>query len=210
MSLTLYFAPNSTASITAAVLAELAVPHAVVRLDIDAGDTRRPEFLALNPNGRVPVLVDAGVPIWESAAITLYLAELYGSVAGLYPAPGPRRGEAMTWIAWASTKLSPAGGLLAAALPTGTDGAVQAGSADWLPPDQRPDEARARAALARCLGVLEQGLAGKDYLLGAYSLADTHLFGFVGWIAGMAVPLPPGVAAWLERCAQRPALAAME
>jgi glutathione S-transferase len=113
MSLTFYYAPMSTAEVTAAVLAELGVPCERVRLDIDAGDTRKPDFLAINPNGRVPAIVHDGTPIWESAAITMYLGELFGVEAGLYPAPGPRRGEALRWIVWGNVTLAEAASRLA-------------------------------------------------------------------------------------------------
>ncbi len=95
MSLTFYYAPMSTASITEAVLAELGVACERIRLDFAAGDTRAPDFLAVNPNGRVPAVVHDGTSIWESCAITMYLGEAFGVEAGLYPAPGPKRGEAM-------------------------------------------------------------------------------------------------------------------
>ncbi|KAI9880154.1 MAG: hypothetical protein M1823_006761, partial [Watsoniomyces obsoletus] len=90
----------STASITQGVLAELDIECERVKLDIEAGDTRKPDFLKVNPNGRVPAIVHDGTPIWESAAITMYLGELFGVDAELYPAPGPKRGEAMKWIVW--------------------------------------------------------------------------------------------------------------
>ncbi len=213
MSLTFYFAPNSTASITEAVLAELGVQCERVKMDISAGDTRAPEFLAINPNGRVPVLVHERTPIWESAAITMYLGEVFGVDAGLYPGPGPARGEAMKWIVWSNVTLAEAGGRLAALLPSGSEGAVQSNSADWIPPEQRSADAadRARSDLARCLTILDRALAGRPFLLDSYSLADTHLQGFVGWLGAMDVDMTPfpAVTAWLERCGQRPALATL-
>jgi glutathione S-transferase len=213
MSLTFYYAPNSTASVTEAVLTELGVPCTRVKLDISAGDTRKPEFLALNPNGRVPVIVHEGRPIWESAAITMYLGEIFGVDAGLYPAPGPGRGDAMKWIVWCNVNLAEAGGRLAASLPSDSEGAVQANSVDWVPPDQRSASAadRARSDLAGCLTILERALAGRPFLLGDYSLADTHLLGFVGWLGAMDVDMAPflGVVQWLERCSERPALATL-
>lgn len=211
MSLTFYYAPMSTAEITAAVLAELGVECERVRLDIDAGATRRPDFLAINPNRRVPAIVHDGTPIWESAAITIYLGELFGVDAGLYPAPGPRRGEAMKWIVWGNVALAEAGGRLAGALPAGGEGAVQSGSADFVAPEQRDAgaEERARADIAACLGILDGVLAGRPFLLGGYSLADTHLQGIVGWLGMMRVDLAPfpNVAGWMRRCGERPALA---
>ncbi len=213
MSLTFYFAPNSTASITEAVLAELGVACERVKLDISAGDTRAPEFLAINPNGRVPVLVHEGTPIWESAAITMYLGEVFGVDAGLYPAPGPARGEAMKWIVWSNVTLAEAGGRLAALLPPGSEGAVQSNSVDWIPIEQRSASAAdtAKSDLARCLTILDRTLGGRPFLVGEYSLADTHLQGFVGWLGTMDVDMTPfpAVMAWLQRCGERPALATL-
>jgi glutathione S-transferase len=211
MSLTFYSAPMSTASIPEAVLAELGIPHERVDLDISAGDTRKSDFLKVNPNGRVPAIVHEGTPIWESFAITMYLGEIFGVDSHLYPAPGPKRGEAMKWIAWSNVTLAEAGGRLAAALPDHSDGGVQANSQDWVPPEQRSAIAvdKAKADLAICLKILESGLEGKPFLHGDYSLADTHLSCIVGWIRSMAVdltPFPP-IIAWLRRCSERPAIA---
>ena len=90
---------------------------------------------------------------------------------------------------------------------------MQPNSADWIPPEQRSASAteRARADLARCLTILEHTLAGRPFLLGDYSLADTHLQGFVGWLGAMDVDMTPfpAVTAWLARCGQRPALATL-
>ena len=211
MGLIFYYAPYSTASITEAVLAELGTACERVKLDIDAGDTRKPEFRKINPNGRVPTIVHYGTAIWESSAITMYLGEMFGVDAKLYPAPGPKRGEAMKWIAWSNVSLAEAGGRLSAALPTGSPGAVQAGSVDWVPDEQRAKgaEQKARADLAACLGILDGALGGKQFLLGDYSLSDTHLQGFIGWIGAMGVDLAPfpNVSSWLTRCGERPALA---
>jgi len=211
MSLTFYYAPMSTASITEAVLAELGTPCERVRLDIQAGDTRKPDFLKVNPNGRVPTIVHEGTPIWESSAITMYLGEIFGVDAKLYPAAGPTRGEAMKWITWSNVTLAEAGGRLAASLPFGSEGAVESGSTDWVPAEQRSASAveRAKADISACLDILDGGLEGRSFLLGEYSLADTHLQGIVGWLGMMQVDLRPfaNVAGWMRRCGERPALA---
>lgn len=210
MSLTFYFAPMSTASITEAILAELGTPCERVHLDISAGDTRSPNFLKVNPNGRVPAIVHEGMPIWESSAITMYLGEVFGVEAKLYPAPGPKRGEAMKWIAWSNVTLVEPASRLSAMLPTSSEGAVQPNSLDWVQPEQRSEIAveKAKADLADCLKILDGGLEGRAFLLGDYSLADTHLQGIVGWIGSMDVDLKPfsNVTGWLKRCHERPAL----
>jgi len=211
MSLTFYYAPMSTASITEAVLAELGTPCDRVKLDISAGDTRKPDFLKINPNGRVPAIVHEGTPIWESSAITMYIGEVFGVDAKLYPAPGLKRGEAMKWIAWGNVTLAEAASRLSASLPTNSEGAVQSNSQDWVPTEQRSAIAaeKAKADIALCLRILDGGLEGKSFLLGDYSLADTHLQGIVGWIGTMEVDLTqfPNVIGWLKRCSERPAIA---
>ncbi len=181
MSLTFYFAPMSTASITEAVIAELGIPCDRVELNISAGDTKKPEFLKVNPNGKVPAIVHEGTAIWESSAITMYLGEVFGVDAQLYPALGPQRGEAMKWIAWSNVTLA------AAAI------AME----------------KAKAYLADCLRILNDGLAGRSFLIGDYSLADTHLQAMVGWISSTEVDLAafPNVTEWLKRCYDRPAIA---
>ena len=211
MSLIFYYAPMSTATLTKAVLAELETPYECVNLDITAGDTRKPEFLHVNPNGRVPVIVHEGIAIWESAAITMYLGEIFGVDAHLYPKPGPKRGEAMKWIVWSNVNLAEAGGRLSAALPTESDGAVLPNSLDWVPPEQRSPIAREKAIadLASYLTILNDGLANHSFLLGDYNLVDTHLHGIVSWISSMEIDLSPfpNVTAWLQRCSDRPAIA---
>ena len=69
MSLTFYRAPMSTASVTELVLAELGTPHKTVTLDLKKGETKKAEFLKLNPNGRVPTIVHDGTVVFESTAI---------------------------------------------------------------------------------------------------------------------------------------------
>lgn len=116
MGMKFYFSPYSTAAVTVDVLAELehGRPEPIaerIQLDIQKGESRTAEYLAeVNPNGMVPAIVHDGTAIWESAAITMYLGELYGVDASpqLYPAPGPKRGEAMKWISWANAQLAPA------------------------------------------------------------------------------------------------------
>ncbi len=211
MTLTFYFVPYSTSSVTEAVLAELGTPCERILLAIGAGGTRTPEFLAINPNGRVPIIVHDGTVIWESSAITMYLGEMFGVELGLYPAAGPKRGEAMKWIVWANMVLAEAGGRLSAQMDG--DGATQEESPDWLPPEMRSEAAaaRARADVDASLVILNAALAHRAFLLGSYTLVDTHMQGFVGWIGMLGTDLAgyPNIGPWLESCAARPALAAL-
>jgi len=107
----------------------------------------------------------------------MYLDELFGVDAKLYPAPCPKRGEAMKWIVWYSVTLAEAGARWSASLPPGNEGTVEPGSKNWVPPEQRSASfaEKAKADLAVCFAILEGGLEGQIFLLGDYSLADTHL-----------------------------------
>jgi glutathione S-transferase len=197
MSLTFYFAPMSTAGITDLVLEELGVPCERVKVDIRGGETRRPEFLRLNPNGKVPLIVHDGTPIWESAAITMYLGEVFGVERDLYPPAGPRRGEAMKWVVWTNVTCGDAVYRL------------MRNTSEWTPAEQHNAKAAeaAKADIAGCLRILDEALSGRQFLVGAYTLADTHLNSFVDWLRHMQMDLAPyaRLDAWSERCRARPA-----
>lgn len=200
MSLTFYFAPMSTASTVAWSLEELGIPYEGVEVDLkDPADKQR-KLGPVNPNLKVPVIVHDGTPVFESAAIQIYLGETFGTERGLYPQPGPMRGEAMKWLVWASTEL--------AATVVRWYGYVGAD----VPPSKR-DEAAGRAArrdLDGLIGHIEQNLAEREAMLGAtISLVDIHLASFFQWITALGVDLGsfPRTSAWLARCSARPASA---
>jgi glutathione S-transferase len=202
MSMVFYYAPQSTASITFLVLEELGIPCERVKLDIRSGDTKKPEFLKLNPNGRVPTLVHDGVAIWESAAITIYLGETFGEQLGLWPAAagltGPVRGEAMKWVVWTNVSL-------------GEAVYRWARNTMWAPEEQR-NAAAAAAALAdvgSLLKILDGAFEGREFLAGKYTLADAHVNSFVDWLRHMKIDMTglDHLAAWSKRCSERPAYA---
>jgi glutathione S-transferase len=199
MSLLFYYAPMSTASITTLVLEELGIPCERIKLDLKKGDQKKPDFLKVNPNGRVPCIVHDGVAIWESAAITMYLGETFGVERKLYPAPGPKRGEAMKWIVWANVT----GGEAVYRWAYNTQG--------WLPAEMMNAKAGEKAAadLAGHLKVLDESLEGKQFLIGDYTLADAHVNSFTDWLRHMKVDFAPyaRLNAWSKRCSERPAVA---
>jgi glutathione S-transferase len=85
----LFYSPGSAAIAPHAALEETGAPFELVRVDMQAGGPKRPEYLALNPHGRVPTLVADGAPVYEAAAICMLLAERHPE-AGLAPRPGTR------------------------------------------------------------------------------------------------------------------------
>jgi glutathione S-transferase len=86
---TLYYAPGAASMVVHWLLLELQVPHELRLVDTAAGEQKRPEYLALNPNGVVPTLVIDGEPAFEAAALLLDLADRHPG-SGLMPAPGTR------------------------------------------------------------------------------------------------------------------------
>lgn len=100
--LKLYGGARSRASIVQWYLEELGIPYEFVLLDMAAGEHLKPEFLAINPAGKVPAIVDGDFKLWESGAILLYLAEKYGQ-----PMTPEQRAEFAQWILFANATLGP-------------------------------------------------------------------------------------------------------
>lgn len=100
--LKLYGGAQSRASITCWYLEELGVPYEFVQLDMQAGEHLQPDFLAINPMGKVPAIVeDSGFKLWESGAILLYLAEKHGQL----PSSSEQRGAIYQWVLFANSTL---------------------------------------------------------------------------------------------------------
>lgn len=200
MSLTFYYSPQSSASPVHFTLEELGIPYDKVIIDIKAGAQKQPEFLKLNPNGRVPLLVHDGVAIFESAAIQIYLGETFGVEKGIYPAPGPKRGEVLKWIIWTNVTL-------------GETLSRYARSSGFYGPEGERNPATAAAAKTEIdglLAIVEAALQGKRYLTGdSLTIADMHLASWLDYVRMMQVDLAPfpTVSAWASSITSRPAYA---
>jgi glutathione S-transferase len=200
MSLVFYYSPMSSATRIHWALEELGVPYDKVKIDLAAGDQKKPEYLALNPNGKVPLVVAEGTPVFESLAILLFLAERFGVEKGLYPAPSMARAEALKWMCWGQATLLDAGGR------------ILRNTSDRFPAEQRNEKAAAAAKeeMQGLLGILEAALEGKEYLVGnAFSFADLSISAYMPFLARIGVDLGPfkNVQAWIGRCTARPAMA---
>jgi glutathione S-transferase len=197
MSLTFYYKPMSSATRVHWALEEVGAPYEKVLMKLD-GDQKAADYLKLNPNGKVPLLVVDGHPIFESLAQLLYIAETYGVEKGLFPAPGVERAEAFKWMCWGSVTMYDA-----------ITGCIKNG--DRYPEDQRNAKARERSIkeLVACFAMLDEHLADKEYVLGKnFSLVDCSLAAFVAFAArlGADISALKNVQAWSGRCMQRPAL----
>jgi GST-like protein len=197
MSIVFYYAPMSSATPVTWALAELQVPHEKVKLDLTKGDQRKPEFLALNPNGQVPTLVADGTPMFEALAIMHWLGDRYGVQKKLWPASDdPARMQALAWTTWGYVSFASVVGRLFFA-------------SDHLGPQFKNDvqAAHCRQELDKLLSLLGERLGDRPYLLSNdFSLADLILASVVGWANMNQVPLDnqPRVRAWIERCQARP------
>ena len=99
-------APNPTK--VALALEEMGLAYEAVPVDTRKGDQHKPEFLAINPNAKVPAIVDDGTAIFDSNAILLYLAEKTGKFLG--PKAGPKRGELLSWMMFVASGIGPYSG----------------------------------------------------------------------------------------------------
>lgn len=200
MSLTFYYAPMTSATQIHWALEELGVKYEKVKLDLGAGDQRKPEYLALNPNGKVPMLVDSGTPIFESLAILIHLGETYGVEKGLFPKAGLERAVAVRWLVWNVVTLMGAGVR------------ILRNTSERFP-DAEKNAAAAESAkkeASDCLAILDHELSGKEYLLGSsFSLADLSAASVCVFMTRLGVDFGPhkNVGAWLGRCMTRPSLA---
>jgi glutathione S-transferase len=199
MAIVFYYSPMSSSTRVHWALEELGVAYDKVKVDLKSGDQKKAAYLALNPNGKVPLCVIDGVPIFESLAILIHLGEAHGVSTGLYPEPGLRRAEALKWMAWSSTTLSEAAVRLLR------------NTSERFPDDEKNPRAAAAAKseLDGLLGILDGALAGRDYLLGGdFTLADLANAAYIAFLNRLGVDSGhhANVTAWAGRCMARPAL----
>ena len=195
MSLVLYdYLPSGNGYKVRLVLRQLGLPYELVELDIKRGETRTPEFLAKNPNGRIPLLEIPGQGyLAESHAIISYLAE--GSA--LIPADRLQRAHMWQWLCFEQYNLEPNIGTARFWIGSLHKTAEELG--ERLVEKRRNGEA--------ALAVLEKGLEGRAFLVGdRYSLADIALYAYthVAPEGGFTLEPYPAIRAWCERVAAQP------
>jgi glutathione S-transferase len=180
-----------------AVAKELGIDLEIVDLDFRKGENKTPSYLAINPNGKVPALVDGDFVLWESRAINAYLAGLKPE-RGLYPDDLKKRAVIDQWSYWQSIHLGPA--IQRVVLERFLKRLFGMGE-----PDQNAIEAGLKE-VAQFLPVLDANLAGKDWIAGDLSLADFAVASTFIYRKPAGIPLDgnPNVAAWIERMEARP------
>ena len=187
---------------------ELGVPFELISTPYAGGATRTSEFLAINPNGHIPALIDerpeGAVTVWESMACALYIARVHGQADGqsIAPANAREEAEALRWSFWTVTELE-------------KDALTVLMHRMAIPEDQRKPELaeRAESSLKVPLAVLEQHLQaqhakGEAYLAAnRFTVADVCVASVASWVRPAAALLAqyPAVAAWVHACVERPA-----
>jgi glutathione S-transferase len=187
---------------------ELGVPFELISTPYAGGATRTPEFLAINPNGHIPVLIDeraeGAVTVWESMACALYIARVHGKADGqsITPATPREEAEALRWSFWTVSELE-------------SDALTVLMHRMAMPEDQRKPELadKAESRLKVPLAVLEQHLQaqhakGEAYLAAnRFTVADVCVASVASWVRPAAALLAqyPAVSAWLHACVERTA-----
>lgn len=204
--LQLYSAPTPNGVKVSIMLEELALPYEAHYVDIGKDETWTPDFLSLNPNGKIPSIIDPDGPggkplaLFESGAILLYLAEKTGK---FLPADAACRYETIQWVFFQMAAIGPIFGQL---------GFFHKFAGRQIA-DKRPLE-RYRAESRRLIGVLETRLEGRRWIMGGdYTIADISMLGWVRNLIGFYEARElvgfddfGNVAAWLERGLARPAV----
>lgn len=195
--LKIYGITQSRAFRTLWMAEELGLAYEQIALDFRGDGLHDPAYLALNPNGRIPTIDDDGFVLWESMAINLYLARRYGGNSRIWPDDVAGEALAWQWSFWVMSEVERP--LLTVLMHKRV-----------LPAAQRDaDKVRRNLGILRApFRVLDRGLHGRDYLLGeTFSVADLNVAAVLGWCKPARVELDefPSLAAWLDRCLDRPA-----
>lgn len=204
--LQLYAFPTPNGVKVSIMLEEIGLPYEAHLVNIMQNETKTPEFLALNPNGKIPAILDPNGPggkplgLFESGAILVYLADKTGN---LVPADAAGRYEAMQWVFFQNASIGPMFGQVGFFYKfAGKD------YEDKRPLQRFVDETK------RLLGVLETQLEGREWIMGdQFTIADVSMLGWVRGLVGFyeAGPLVgfddfKRVGEWLERGLDRPAV----
>ena len=196
----LYFGRMSGNSARAAFgLAETGAPFQPHLLDTRAGENRSAAYLALNPMGKIPALVDGTLKLWESNAINWYAAEKFPQ-AGLLPSSLEGRARVQRWLFFQAGHVTPA----CVHVFRATNAQVQA---FWQTSGDPASAEAGRKELSRYLPVLEDALVDRDWLERDFSLADLAYAPHLHLVAGGGFDFSPypGVRSWLDRMLARPA-----
>lgn len=195
-----HFSPTPNGWKVAILLEELELPYTVVAMNLAGGDQFRPEFEKISPANRMPAILDRDVngepvPVFESGAIMLYLAEKTGRFLSSDPL---QRKETLEWMFWQVGSQGPMAG-------------QHSHFWNYAPDDQKGGYAaeRYRNEYLRCIAVIDRRLEGRSWIAGSeYSIADMICWPWMLIAKAMGVPLDdyPRLAEWRLQVKERPAV----
>jgi GSH-dependent disulfide-bond oxidoreductase len=187
----LYTAATPNGHKVSVTLEEMGLPYTLHALDFQKQEQKAPEFLKINPNGRIPAIVDDGFAVFESGAIMIYLAEKTGM---LMPSDVQGRSRVIQWLMFQMGGIGP-----------------MMGQANvffrYFPEKIQPAIDRYQGESARLFGVLDGQLKDNEWLAGDYSIADIANWCWVRiheW-SGVDITPFPHLQRWLDAIAARPA-----
>ena len=191
----LYTSPTPNGYKASIMLEEIGEPYTVHAIDLAKGEQKTPEFLAMNPNGRIPVIVDHDndeFVVFESGAILIYLADKSGQ---LLPGEQKARSRVLQWLMFQMGGIGPMMGqanVFYRYFPEKIPAAI----------DRYQHEGR------RLLGVLDAQLAGREFICDEYSIADIATWPWIRLAGNLGIKLKnfPHLLAWVQRIEARPAV----
>lgn len=190
----LYTSPTPNGHKVSIALEEMQLDYNVINVDLMAGDQKKPEYLQLNPNGRIPTIVDRDnddFVIFESGAILIYLGELSEQ---FYPTDPKKRSQVVQWLMFQMGGVGP-----------------MMGQANvffrYMPDTIQPAIDRYQKEVKRLFTVLDKHLATNEYLVDEYSIADMANWAWVrthSW-SGVAIEDLVHLSRWVDTIGERPA-----
>ena len=195
MGVKIYGVPGSRADRSLWAIEETGIDYEHVKTNFGE-ESKADEYLEINPNGRIPALIDGDLKLFESMAINLYLTKHYAR--DLYPTNPNDEAKANQWSVWAISEIEPL--------------QMQIVIQKFFVPKDKQDQAeidQASKGLVRPLKVLDHALRDSDYLLGEkFSVADLNVAGVMLLLKAVKFDFDPfqNVSAWIDKCHARPAL----
>jgi glutathione S-transferase len=185
-----YHSPNTRSSSVLILLEELDAPYALKDLNFKIGEQRQPEYLAVNPAGKVPAIVHNGALVTELGAVFIYLADAFPAKKLAPEICDPLRGPYLRWLVYYGSAFEPA-------------------IMDRYMKVEPPKNMSPYGDFDSVMALINRQLASGPYLLGArFSAADILWATALRWTTGFGlVPMTPEIAAYIERVGARPSVA---
>jgi glutathione S-transferase/GST-like protein len=194
MAFTLYTAPTPNGWKVSIALEEMGLPYEVRVIDFATNEQKSDWYVKLNPNGRIPTLLDDGFALFESGAILIYLAEKTGR---FLPRDMQGRSRVLQWVMFQMSAVGPMMGQANVFL-------------RYFPEKIQPAIDRYQREVTRLFGILDRQLAAHEYIAGDYSIADMALWPWVSgyeW-SGVSIEEFANLQRWLAKVGERPAVQA--